>query len=112
MQEPDMNFYTARDLRTIPKDIWGSLADDGEVVITNNGKPTALMLDISEGNFEEVLKAIRQAKAMIAFNSMRTKAAKQGFMSDEEIEAEITAYRVRTRRTKNFTRPQSIPMPS
>lgn len=88
-----MNFYTVRDLRTTPKAIWENLTDDGEVVITNNGKPTAIMIDISDGNFEETLKAVRQAKAMIAFNMMREKAASRGFMTDEEIEAEIDATR-------------------
>lgn len=88
-----MNFYTVRDLRTTPKSIWDNLSADGEVVITNNGKPTAIMIDISDGSFEETLRAVRQAKAMIAFNSMRTKAASKGFMSEEEIEAEIEAAR-------------------
>ena len=88
-----MNFYTARDLRTIPKTIWNSLSANSEVIITNNGKPTALLLGITDGNFEETVKAVRQAKAMIAFNSMRAKAAARGYMSDEEIEAEITAHR-------------------
>ena len=88
-----MNFFAARDLRTQPKNIWDCLQTEGEVVITNNGHPTALMLDITDGNFEEVIKAVRQAKAMIAFNVMRKKAAKSGFMSDVEIEREITAYR-------------------
>ena len=88
-----MNFYTVRDLRTTPKSIWDNLTVDGEVVITNNGKPTAIMIDISDGGFEETLRAVRQAKAMIAFNSMRTKAASKGFMSEEEIEAEIEAAR-------------------
>ena len=84
-----MDFYTVRDLRTTPKSLWDSLTADGEVVITNNGRPTALMLDISDGTFEESLKAVRQAKAMIAFNSMRRKAAKAGFLTDEEINAVI-----------------------
>ena len=88
-----MNFYSVRDLRTTPKSIWDNLTEDGEVVITNNGKPTAIMIDISDGSFEETLRAVRQAKAMIAFNSMRTKAASKGFMSEEEIEAEIEAAR-------------------
>ena len=88
-----MNFYTVRDLRTTPKSIWDNLSADGEVVITNNGKPTAIMIDISDGSFEETLRAVRQAKAMIAFNSMRTKAASKGFMREEEIEAEIDAAR-------------------
>lgn len=88
-----MNFYTVRDLRTTPKHLWDSLSRDGEVVITNNGKPTALMFDISDGDFEETVKAVRQAKAGIAFNSMRSRAAKAGYMSDEDIAAEIAAAR-------------------
>lgn len=88
-----MNFYTVRDLRTTPKVLWDDLSADGEVVITNNGRPTALLLDISDGSFEETVKAVRQMKAMVAFNSMRSKAAARGYMSDEEIEAEIVAAR-------------------
>lgn len=88
-----MNFYTVRDLRTTPKVLWDDLSADGEVVITNNGRPTALLLDISDGSFEETVKAVRQMKAMVAFNSMRSKAAARGYMSDEEIEAEIAATR-------------------
>ena len=60
-----MNFYTVRDLRTTPKSLWETLSAEGEVVITNNGKPTALLVDIADGSFEETVKAIRQAKAML-----------------------------------------------
>ena len=88
-----MNFYTVRDLRTTPKSIWENLSADGEVVITNNGRPTALLVNIADGSFEETIKAVRQAKAVIAFNSMRIKAAAKGYMSDEDIEAEIAAAR-------------------
>ncbi len=88
-----MNFYTVRDLRNTPKNIWENLSNDGEVVITNNGKPTAILVDIADGGFEETIKAIRQAKAMMAFNSMRAKAAAKGYMSDAEIEAEINSAR-------------------
>ena len=89
----NMNFYTVRDLRNTPKSIWEHLSSDGEVVITNNGKPTALLIDITEGGFEETVKAVRQAKAMLAFNAMRMKAAENGYMTDEEIDAEISAAR-------------------
>jgi hypothetical protein len=51
------------------------------------------MLDVSDGNFEVTLRAVRQAKAMLAFNAMRTRAAQRGFLSDEEINAEIAACR-------------------
>lgn len=88
-----MNFYSVRDLRTESKKVWDNLSSGKEVVITNNGKPSALMIDIPDGSFDEIVEAVRQAKAMIAFNSMRRKAAQSGFMTDEEIEAEINAAR-------------------
>ena len=88
-----MNFYTVRDLRMTPKSIWDDLSSDGEVIITNNGKPKAILLNLEDENFEETLKAVRQAKAMLAFNSMKAKAAANGFMDDSEIEAEISAVR-------------------
>jgi hypothetical protein len=88
-----MNFYTARDLRTRPKSIWENLSTDGEVVITNNGRPTALLFDIAGGDLEETVRAVRQVKAANAFGSMRAKAAAAGYMSDADIEAEIAASR-------------------
>lgn len=88
-----MNFYSVRDLRNDSKSIWENLKGNGEAIITNNGKPSALLLDISEDNFEVMLQAVRQAKAMIAFNNMRNRSQANGFMSTEEIEAEISAAR-------------------
>ena len=84
-----MNFYSVRDLRTDSKSMWADLTSGDEVVLTNNGKPSALIIDIPEGSFDEIVQAVRQAKAMIALNSMRRKAAKVGFMSDEDIESLI-----------------------
>ena len=89
----NMNFYSIRDLRSETKNICEKVRQTGEVVITNNGKPSVLMLDISEDNFDEVVRAIRQAKAMIAFNSMKAVAAANGYMSESEIEDEIKAAR-------------------
>ncbi len=88
-----MNFYSVRDLRTESKSMWENLSRGNEVVITNNGKPAALMMDVSDDNLDLMLQAIRQAKAMIAFNSMRAHAAAAGYMTEEEIEAEIQAAR-------------------
>lgn len=84
-----MNFYSVRDLRTETKSMWQDLSSGDEVVLTNNGKPSALIIDIPEGSFDEIVQAVRQAKAMIALNSMRRKAAMEGFMSDEDIESLI-----------------------
>jgi len=88
-----MNFYSVRDLRTDSKSMWADLHSGDEVVLTNNGKPSALIIDIPEGSFDEIVQAVRQAKAMIALNSMRRRAAKAGFMTDDEIESVIAEAR-------------------
>ena len=88
-----MNFYSVRDLRTNTKNMWETLSSGDEIVITNNGKPSALMIDIPDGDFDETVQAIRQVKAMIALNNMRRKAAKAGFLTDEEIESVIADVR-------------------
>ena len=88
-----MDYYSVRDLRTESKSVWESLASGSEVVITNNGKPSALMIDIPEGCFDDTVQAVRQARAMIAFNNMRRKAATRGYMSEEKIETDIAAAR-------------------
>lgn len=88
-----MNFYSMRDLRTESKNVWADLSRGDEVILTNNGKPSALMIDIPEGCFDEVVQAVRQAKAMIALNNMRQTAAKEGYKTDDEIEALINEAR-------------------
>ena len=80
-----MKFYSVRDLCTDSESMWADLASGDEIVLTNNGKPSALMIGIPEGCFDETVQAVRQAKAMIALNSLRSKAAKPGYMPDDEI---------------------------
>ena len=84
-----MNFYSIRDLRTESKNMWSDLKNGDEVILTNNGKPSAIMIDIPEGCFDETLQAIRQTKAMIALNNMRAKATKEGYKSLDEINSLI-----------------------
>ena len=88
-----MDFLSVRELKTSSANIWNKLSKDGKMVITNNGKPTALMLDISNADLEETLLTLRQAKAMRLFNSMQAEAKKRGYLSEEEINAEIKAAR-------------------
>lgn len=92
-----MNFYSIKELRVETKNICENIRQNGEAVITNNGKPALLILDISDNDFEELLRAVRQAKAMIAFNSMRATAARNGYMTETEIEAEIASARAERR---------------
>jgi PHD/YefM family antitoxin component YafN of YafNO toxin-antitoxin module len=73
--------------------VWNKLSQQDEIVLTNNGRPAALILKIPDGDFEELLRSVRQARAMRALNAIRSEAAERGFLSEDEIEAEIQAYR-------------------
>ena len=90
-----MHFFTVRDLRSTPKAVWNTLEEEKEVIITNNGKPAALMIPIDDLNLEDVLAAVRQAGAMRAVNRMQMASAESGAsrLSLDEINAEITAAR-------------------
>ena len=82
-----MNFYSVRDLRTKSQNLWSDLEGGNNAVLTNNGKPSGLILPIPDGSLDELIRVVRQAQAMIAFNSMRQTAAENGYMTDDEINA-------------------------
>ena len=88
-----MNFYSIRDLRTDAKSLWQTINDGDEAIITNNGKPAAVMVSIPEGYFDESIQAIRQARALIALNSMRIRASRDGYRTDDEINTLIAEAR-------------------
>lgn len=62
-------------------------------VFTEKGKPIALVVPLADGNFEEIVKTVRQVKAVVAFQSMRAHAATEGFLTEAEIKTEIAAAR-------------------
>ena len=84
-----MGYCSVRDLRNAKKEMWDNLEKEGELIVLNNGKPKALIFDISNENVDKMIKAVRQARAMISFNQMRERAQNSGFMSDDEINKEI-----------------------
>jgi len=88
-----MEFLSVRELRASSSNLWQKLSRDGKMVITNNGKPKALVLDISNDDLEETLMSLQQVKAIKLFNSMRAEAERRGFLSEKEINEEIKAVR-------------------
>ena len=99
-----MKFVSVRDFRNSSRDIWEKVSNDEDVVVTNNGKPTAILVNVSENNLEEVLASIRQARAMRAFNRLQEQAATVNYMDDTEIESVIKTYRTE-KRTKKQDKP-------
>ncbi len=90
-----MNFATVRDLRANSARLWKKLAEDGEIVITSNGTPVALMIPASSESLERELKAVKRARAELALQHVQKTAAKKGLdtLPDADIEREITAVR-------------------
>jgi prevent-host-death family protein len=95
-----MKFITVRDLRTTPAQVWKDLPAEQEIVITNNGKPIALLTPLSDTDMEDTVSAVRRARALAALKKMRSSAAKSGAseMTMEEINEEIRQYRKSTKR--------------
>jgi prevent-host-death family protein len=92
-----VEFVTSRELSTEPRQTWERLSQAGELVITNNGKPTAVLVSIDDGKFEETIKLIRQVKDMRLLQSVWAEAEARGTLNSEEINAEIAAARVEMR---------------
>lgn len=95
-----MKFYSIGDLRNETSNVCEDVRREGEAVVMDGGKPTFLMFNVSEDSFETILRAVRLAKATVAFNEMRAIAAENGYMTDEEIEEEFAAARKERRRGK------------
>jgi hypothetical protein len=86
-----MELVTERDLASSLSTTWQRLERDGAIAVASQGKVKAIMLSVNEENFDETIRGVRQVEALRHFWFMRAKAEKSGFLSDEEIEAEIQA---------------------
>jgi hypothetical protein len=62
MPEGTMQFLTIRELSKAPRAALSKLAQDGKAVLTNNGKPAAIMITVNAENFERVFNAVQQAE--------------------------------------------------
>lgn len=92
-----MRFVTVREIRNNPGKVWESLKD-GEIVLTQRGKPIALMTGVGEDDFEAKLSALRRAKLHEALERIRKAASDSG--ADQLGEAEIDEIIAETRRAR------------
>ncbi|MDR3281196.1 MAG: hypothetical protein LBT23_11870 [Synergistaceae bacterium] len=86
-----MEFVPIRDLCASPKKVTLHLKRDGRVVITNNGRPAAIMIDVDSSSFEETLTDLKRIQAKRALKELQIAAVKNGVskMTMAEIDAEI-----------------------
>ena len=65
------------------------------MIITNNGKPIALLTPVTDSDIEETLSAVRKARAINAVRKMQMSSQKNNLskLTADEIEIEIKAAR-------------------
>jgi len=90
-----MKFISVRDLRGKSAEIWKNLPGEREMIVTNNGRPIAILAAVSESNLEESISAFRQARAVEAVVHLQRRSLEQGTdsISAKVIEAEIQEVR-------------------
>ena len=95
-----MKYMSIRDLRGNTAAVRKSLARDGEIVVTANGKPIAVLAPVSPGSVEETVVAIRRVRFTRALEEAHVSAKESGLsaMSAAEVEAVVREARKATRR--------------
>jgi len=87
-----MKFISVRDFRTSSSEIWKNLPSEREMVVTNNGKPIALLTPLTDRTLEDTVSAVRRATAVNAVKKMQETSAAIGNdgMTLDEINAVIS----------------------
>ncbi len=94
-----MKFVSVRDIRGRTAQLWRDLEQEKDLVVTNNGKPIAILSATDGASFERALKDVRQCRADDALRQIQRDAARRGLdkLSIDEIDAEVQASRERRR---------------
>ena len=86
-----MQFLTVRELSKSPKEALSALEKDGKAVLTNNGKPKALLFRIDADSFEKTLSLLQKLEFTQNLSEMRLTSMRNGnsAMTLDEINKEI-----------------------
>lgn len=95
-----MKYISIRDLRGNTAAVRKSLARDGEIVVTANGKPIAVLAPVSPQSVEETVAAIRRARFTRALEEAHSAAKEAGLsgLSAENVDAVVRGARKAARR--------------
>ena len=96
-----MRFVSVRELRSKSAELWRDLPVEGQMVVTSNGRPVAILSAVDETNLEESLVAYRQGRALGAIHRQQLASVASGRdrITMEEIDEEIQAVRRARRAT-------------
>ena len=86
-----MTSIAVKDLKK-PKELRDTLAREHEILVTKDGRPFAVMIEVDAETAEEKLRDVRRALFSASIMSARRRAV-DGGMSMKEIDTEITSAR-------------------
>ena len=69
-----MEFVPYRILRNQPAELRRKLEENGELVVTVDGEPLAVMLEIPKGSLEDLVLLLSQIRAQLAVAAIRKQA--------------------------------------
>lgn len=87
-----MEFVPYRVLRNKPTALRQQLREQGELVVTVDGKPFAVMIDLGGSeNLDEIMLLVSRLRAQMAARSIRSQARRNGLdqMNVEQVDALI-----------------------
>src|SRR5712692_7322422 len=95
-----MKTLTIRDFRTRPRQAQKALVDEGEALLTSNGRPVALMLRVDGDSLDQTMETVRRARALQAVREIRREAKARGLdrLGFRQIDAIIAKSRKARRR--------------
>ncbi len=97
-----MEFIPYRVLRNEPAALRKKLQEEGELVVTVDGKPFAVMIDLAgSDNMEDILLMVSRLKAQRAVRAIRSQARRDGL--DQLCEEQIDDLIKKTRRERTET---------
>ena len=91
----EMESVSIRDLYASPDKIAERLRRTGQLVLTNNNDPMAVLFNVDSSTLEDTLADLRRIRAQRIMEAAQTSAVENGTsnMTLEEINAEIAAMR-------------------
>ena len=90
-----MKFVTVRELRGRTSELWEELARQRELIVTNNGKPIAILSATDAESLEMSLRNLRRCRAADALSGLQREAERSGLdrLASDEVDEEIQAFR-------------------
>ena len=96
-----MQFVPYRALRNEPSALRKKLENEGDLVVTVDGKPFAVMINLAEGDdLQDILLMVSRLRAQMAVRAIRSQARRQGLdkITDKEVNTLIKKTRTERKR--------------